>query len=128
MSCFSHQQRPDVFLANENFPAPSVSLLRQQGFEVHSIVEENRGLDDISVIGLAREHGLVILTFDRDYGEIICRGPMDNPPSVVFFRTKGQQPQDAGKMLLNLIKKGQLRLLGAFTVITDIGIRQRIYG
>jgi hypothetical protein len=53
---------------------------------------------------------------------------MDNPPSVVFFRTKGQQPQDAGKMLLNLIKKGQLRLLGAFTVITDIGIRQRIYG
>jgi hypothetical protein len=35
-----------VFLANENFPMPSVKLLRQNGFEVISIQEDLGGISD----------------------------------------------------------------------------------
>ncbi len=56
------------FLANENFPLPSVRLLRQAGYDVASITEDSPGMDDSEVLTRATDERLVILTFDRDYG------------------------------------------------------------
>ena len=61
------------FLANENYPSPSVKILREEGFEVRAISESDYGISDPEVIKIAVEQELVILTFDRDYGEIIFR-------------------------------------------------------
>jgi hypothetical protein len=41
------------FLANENFPKPSVIFLREQGYQVISIQEEHGGIDDESVVLIA---------------------------------------------------------------------------
>ncbi|MCC3421582.1 MAG: DUF5615 family PIN-like protein [Microcoleus sp. PH2017_29_MFU_D_A] len=53
------------FLANENFPLQSVQLLRQADLEVASITE------DSEVLARATDQQRVILTFDRDYIEIL---------------------------------------------------------
>ena len=81
-----------MFLANENFPRPSTILLRENGYIVKSIQEDYSGIDDVAVIKMAQEQNLIILTFDRDYGELIFKYAKDNPPSVVFFREKGSHP------------------------------------
>lgn len=60
-----------MFLANENFPRPSIKLLRGKGIFVKSIQEEFPGVPDKEVMDLANELNLIILTFDSDYGEII---------------------------------------------------------
>jgi len=116
-----------MFLANENFPRPSTIILRENGFVVKSIQEDCPGIEDVEVIKIALEQNLIILTFDRDYGEIIFKCAKDNPPSVVFFREKGSYPEFAASSLLSLLKSSKIVLAGAFTVIESDNIRQRYY-
>ncbi len=112
------------FLANENFPKPSISYLREQGHFVNSIQEELAGIPDEEVVEIAANGNLIILTFDSDYGEILFKHPKENPPSVVYFRFKGNAPKKAGEILVDLLSYG-IQIQGFFTVIEETGIRQR---
>ena len=116
------------FLANENFPNPSIRLLRDHGIYVKSIVEECPGITDNEVIGIAQKEYLIILTFDRDYGELLFRYALNNPPSVVFFRYKGYHPVFSSEFILKLLAENTIMLEGNFTVIEENNIRQRKYG
>lgn len=113
------------FLANENFPFPSIEFLREQGFEVGSVSEEMSGISDEQVLQKASTENLIILTFDRDYGELIFKYLKENPPSVVYFRSKGQSPIEAGKVLFEKIRDEKIILENFFTVMENTGIRQR---
>ena len=79
-----------MFLANENFPKPSITILRDSGLNVQSIQEDSPGISDEEVINIASERNLIILTFDRDYGELIFKHSRNAPPAVVYFREKVQ--------------------------------------
>jgi predicted nuclease of predicted toxin-antitoxin system len=114
------------FLANENFPAPSISILRGSGHDVSSIQERHPGVTDTEVIILAKAEARIILTFDKDYGEIIFKHGYQDPPAVVFLRYRGNDPSMAAQFVLDLIANGD-DLTGAFTVIERDGIRQRRY-
>ena len=114
-------------LANENFPAPSIRALRDTGIEVKSISENSPGITDKEVIQIAQKEKLIILTFDKDYGELIFRHSINNPPAVVFFRFKGTTPACAGQLLRKLIKEDKIQLENTFTVIEENNIRQRQY-
>ena len=116
-----------MFLANENFPAPSISYLRDNGFDVLSIQESYPGISDIEVVVLAQEQGRTILTFDSDYGELIFKYALKNPPSVVYFRSKGNNPEAVGKLFLDLLNITNLKFTNSFTVIESDSIRQRCY-
>ncbi len=61
------------FLANENFPFPSIKFLRENGYEIISISEESSGIADSEVLQKASAENLIILTFDSDYGELIFK-------------------------------------------------------
>ncbi|CAN5856045.1 hypothetical protein BH24BAC1_BH24BAC1_27040 [soil metagenome] len=112
-----------IFLANENFPYPSIRILRENGFTVISI-SEDKGISDEEVLKKAVEEKLVILTFDRDYGELIFRFQKEKPPAVVYFRVKGKTPRDAADKLISFIHEG-LAVENYFTVVEETGIRQR---
>ncbi len=116
-----------MFLANENFPRPSTLILREHGLEVKSIQEDNPGISDEEVIDIASKLNLIILTFDSDYGEIIFRYAKENPPAVVFFREKGNNPEFAALSLLRLLNNQEIVLSNSFTVIEANNIRQRFY-
>lgn len=116
-----------MFLANENFPAPSTALIRQKGYFVKSIQEDAPGISDEAVMKIALQLDLIILTFDSDYGELIFKYTNENPPSVIFFREKGNSPEIAGKALIELLESSTIKLVNAFTVIEENNIRQRFY-
>ena len=61
------------FLANENFPLTSIRILRDAGYNVESVLEKNPGAKDSEVLKEAKKEKRVILTFDRDYGELIYK-------------------------------------------------------
>ena len=115
------------FLANENFPLPSVKLLRASNIVIRSISEENPGISDAQVIQLAVDNNFIILTFDKDYGELIFKYAIAKPPGVIFFRNKGQEPEFAGKALLQMLLDKIITLEARFTVIDKDSIRQRKY-
>lgn len=116
-----------TFLANENFPFPSITLLRNIGLDVKSIAEDMFGIADSEVVSLAQQENRIILTFDSDYGEIIYRYGIKNPPAVIYFRDKGQHPLFAGQMLQRLIQETNIILENAFPVVEANNIRQRQY-
>jgi predicted nuclease of predicted toxin-antitoxin system len=116
-----------MFLANENFPRPSITLLRQFGIEVRSIQEDLPGIPNEQVLRIAKENNQVILTFDKDYGELIFRYQTASPPAVVYFREKGQDPLFAGRILLSMLQEKVSHFDDAFTVVERDSIRQRFY-
>ena len=115
------------FLANENLPFPSITLLRENGLYIYSILEECPGITDPEVITIAQNNELIILTLDKDYGEIVFRYGMANPPSVVYFRDKGNDPLYVATTLINLLTKSEISLDKVFTVIDKDNVRQRRY-
>ena len=116
-----------VFLANENFPFPSISLLRVSGIQIISILETAPGISDQEVMNMAKKNNYIILTFDSDYGEMIFRYVDNDPPSIVYFRYKGLNPEFAGHRLKNLLTNDNMSFKNNFTVIEENYIRQRQY-
>ncbi|MBI2470679.1 MAG: DUF5615 family PIN-like protein [Planctomycetes bacterium] len=113
------------FLANENFPLFSIRLLREGGHHVASISEDSSGDKDIVVLKRAYEEKRIILTFDKDYGELIYRHKSFVPAGVVYFRFDPSIPAEPAEILLNILKKDKLSFLGKFTVVERGRIRQR---
>jgi len=64
-------------IANENFPLETTLLLRNVGYDVLAIVADFSGISDEEVMELAIETKRLILTFDRDYGDLIFRKNMN---------------------------------------------------
>jgi len=56
-------------LADENFPRPSLEVLRKAGWDVFSIAEECPGISDEEVAALCAKQHRFLLTFDKDFGE-----------------------------------------------------------
>lgn len=114
------------FLANENFPDPSIRALRDAGHDVKSIRTDAPSIADHQVIRMAQEEQRIILTFDKDYGELIFKGGVDSPPAVLFLRYRGKDPQAAARLIQETLA-ADTQLEGRFTVIEEEGIRQRMY-
>lgn len=113
------------FLANENFPIISIRILRCVGHNVVSIIEDTPGVKDYVVLKRAYEENRIILTFDRDYGELIYKNRLVTPVGIIYFRFSPTTPEEPGKILLNIIEKGNVPLLGKFTVIERGRVRQK---
>lgn len=113
------------FLANENFPLDSVYLLRRAGHRVLSVSEENAGMQDIDILKEAVKTKSIVLTFDRDYGELIFKHPKLLPTGLVYFRFDPATPEEPALILLNTLMQRSVHLPKHFTVIEESRIRQR---
>ena len=116
-----------TFLANENIPSDSVYLLRRAGHHVVSVAEEHSGMKDIDVLKRAVKDKSIILTFDRDYGELIFKYPKLIPEGLVYFRFDPSMPEETAMILLKILKQKNIKLLKHFTVIEEDRIRQRVF-
>jgi predicted nuclease of predicted toxin-antitoxin system len=111
-------------LANENFPAPSIRLLRDQGYDVAAVAEGAGSLADAEVLALAVAEKRWIVTFDRDYGELIFARRLAAPPAVVLFRMRSYRPADPGRALAGLLDSGP-EFDGQFVLVEEAGFRKR---
>lgn len=114
------------FLANENFPLPSVRILQKEGYNVLAIIEESPGIEDTEVLESAVSEKRVILTFDRDYGELIYRLGLSPPSGVIYLRYQPFNPIEPAKHLLRLFEIEELQFEGRFTVVERGQVRQRL--
>ena len=58
------------FLADENFPGDAVTSLRSSGHDVLWIRTDAPGITDQDVLARSLEDARVLLTFDKDFGEL----------------------------------------------------------
>ncbi|MFP4092805.1 MAG: DUF5615 family PIN-like protein [Cyclobacteriaceae bacterium] len=114
------------FLANENFPFPSVTLLLSQQVEVISVADHQHGFSDEQVMKLSIQQERTILTHDSDYGELIFKHGYKPKAGVVYFRIYNFEPEDPAKILLELIRSKTI-FTKRLTVVGENTIRQRTY-
>lgn len=115
---------PAKLLADENIPARMIDALRAEGFDVLSIQETTPGISDANVLRLAVDQARILLTFDRDYGELIFRQGFAPPISVIYFRSFPSNPYEVSDTVISLLRESE-SLAGAILVITRQGIRRR---
>lgn len=113
------------FLANENFPLTSVNLLRASGHDILALTEFSPGCKDEDVLNLALREKRIILTFDRDYGELIYKVKMPKPTGLAYFRFQPDFPEEPARLLLQILIRDGFALDGFFTVIERERVRQR---
>ncbi len=113
------------FLADENFPLASVAVLRDHGHDVAAVAEETPGEKDAAILARAARERRVLITFDRDYGELIFRRALAIPAGVVYLRFSPSSPEQPGRFMLRLLDVADLEIEGRFTVATRSEVRQR---
>ena len=112
------------FLANENFPLRSVHMLRADEHDVLTTLEGLTGASDDDVLALEVRDERLILTFDRDYGELMFKRGQPTPPGVIYFRFNPDSP-DEPALLLRQVLAVTIELMGQFTVLDRQRLRQR---
>ena len=114
------------FLADENFPKRSIDLLRDAGHDVAAIRERDRGATDPDVLERASREDRVLLTFDRDFGEMIFLLNLPAPPGIVYFRLDPNwQTDERAVRLQALLRDPNASLATSFTVAMENRSRQR---
>lgn len=114
-----------MWLADENIPSHAIAFLRRCGEDVLAIAETSPGATDQRVLALACDQDRILLSFDRDHGDLIFNRGAVPPRAIVYLRLYPPQPEALEGILSGLISLGKDALDGQFTVISPGGMRQR---
>jgi predicted nuclease of predicted toxin-antitoxin system len=112
------------FLADENVPRPVIERLRRDGLSVRSVFEESRGISDVDVLSRADQAGLILITQDRDFGELAILRRM--PVAGVLLLELARLPlREQVERVATLLSTDPTRLVGKLTVIEPARVRVR---
>ncbi|VVB94115.1 Uncharacterised protein [uncultured archaeon] len=112
------------FLADENVDRQIVERLRHENYDVRYSAETDAGISDDEVLDLANREELLLLTADKDFGELVFR-QRKITCGVVLIRLAGLTPERKAQIVVDTIKKHGTALLNAFSVVTIGTIRIR---
>ena len=115
---------PARLLADENIPAKAIEALRVAGLDVLSIREHAPGISDEEVLRLAVAQDRVLVTFDRDYGELIFGQGRTPPPSIIFIRIFPPDSKEVSHAVLSLLVDPE-PIDGAMVIVSRQGVRRR---
>ena|SRR5687768_14181350 len=111
-------------LADEGVDKPIVDALRGAGLDVVYILETNQGADDEFILSFANTEQRILLTQDKDFGELVFR--LKNVHSgVILIRLNGYTPINKASIIVKLLLLHKDELTNAFTVIQPNAIRIR---
>ena len=112
------------FLANENFPAAAVAALRAVGNDVVWVGAAAPGATDSDVLAWADREERILITFDKDFGELARASGLPAQCGVILFRIPMPPPADVGRRLATLIM-GRRDWSGHFSVVEPGRVRMR---
>jgi predicted nuclease of predicted toxin-antitoxin system len=113
-----------ALLVNENFPAPATLALRAKGLDVLAISECCPGWDDVRVMSLAQESQRWLITFDRDYGDLIYLRGLPPPPAVILLRVPSYRPEEPAQWVSRMTADAEVHI-GKFAVFDGNTLRIR---
>jgi hypothetical protein len=115
------------FLANENFPGAAVAALEAAGHDVVWVRIAAPGATDPEVLARAAREERILLTFDKDFGELAKGSALPPACGVILLRVPMPGPGDVGDRLADLITARD-DWAGYFSVIEPGRVRMRALG
>ena len=109
-------------LANENFPRGAVEALRSRGHDVFWARTDCPGSLDSQLIARAASEGRILVTFDKDVGELAFRQGLSSPAGLILFRVKAPSAAHVAQLAL-IVLEGRDDWAGHFSVVEEDRVR-----
>jgi predicted nuclease of predicted toxin-antitoxin system len=110
------------FLVDECTGPGVAKWLAEQGHDVFSAFDQAKGAADVDLLDRAVAEDRILLTNDRDFGEMIYR---DNRAhrGVIFLRLHDERTPTKIRVLAKMLGNYAERLPGKFAVVTEAQLR-----
>ena len=112
------------FFADESLDRQIITRLRQDGHVVLDVTEMDPGISDDKVLSMANESKAILLTADRDFGDLVFRQGRITE-GVVLIRFAGLPSTKKAELVSAIINQHAKELQQAFSVITPGSFRIR---
>ena len=116
-----------TFLADEGVERQIVERLRLDGHQVSYVAEMSPGIIDEAVLMESRISASVLITADKDFGELVFRLRQAST-GVMLVRLWGLSPAMKAGVVSQAIREHGQELDGAFAVLSPGNIRIRRKG
>ncbi len=110
--------------ADENFPGDAVAQLRVRGHDVRWARVDSPGISDCEIVRQAQMEKRLIVTFDKDFGELAFRHHLPSDCGVVLFRMSMNSPDDAVRLIVDILDSRD-DWHGHFSVVETDRVRMR---
>jgi len=111
-------------LADEGVDKPIVEQLRQDGHDVLYVAEMEPSIPDEVVLQRANEHQALLITQDKDYGELVYRRSLVHL-GVILVRLEGLLPETKARIVSKVLAQQGIEMPNAFSVISPGMVRIR---
>ena len=111
-------------LADESVDRPIVERLRQEGYDVVYVAELAPSISDDDVLQQANERSALLLTSDKDFGDLVFRQRRVHV-GVVLLRLDGLPNAAKAEVVAEVFRDRAAQLPGAFIVVSPGNVRIR---
>lgn len=112
------------FLANENFPLDAVEAVRKIGHNVVWVRTDCAGAKDPDILRRAVSEQRILLTFDKDFGDLAFRRGLSATCGIVLFRLQASSSAALASMVAAALQS-RTDWAGQFSVVEPGRIRMR---
>jgi predicted nuclease of predicted toxin-antitoxin system len=113
-----------ILICDEGVDRPIVDRLRQDGLEVLYVAEMSPGLSDDQVLDEANRSAALLVTADKDFGELVYRqGRITS--GVLLRRLAGLSEEEKTALVSAVMREHGTELQGAFSVVSRGRLRVR---
>jgi len=107
-------------IADESVDFRIVLQLRQLGFNVYSIIEQQPSITDETVLDIACENDALLITEDKDFGELVFRLHLPHHGILLIrIEERAQKISSVAQAIFNYYAE----MLNKFSVINEKKLR-----
>lgn len=112
------------WVADEDIEPPVVEVLRAAGHDVVAIYEAAAGVSDSDLLSRASAEGRILLTYDKDFGELVFRLGLASS-GIVLIRLTTRDAMERAQHIRRVLPALEERAPGHFVVVSDSVMRTR---
>jgi predicted nuclease of predicted toxin-antitoxin system len=101
-----------------------IRVLRERGHDVVSAKEALCGAADEEILARAQLEQRLLVSQDKDFGELAFRARLPASCGVILFRLVGTDPSEDNERILEVLESGT-DWAGRFAVVTERQVRIR---
>jgi len=112
------------FLVDECTGTSVVACLRDEGHDAVAVVEVMPEADDEEILARAVSEGRIVVTNDKDFGELVYRSGWEHR-GVVLLRLRDERAENKVRMMKVALAQVGGKLRNHYVVVAEAGIRVR---
>jgi len=112
------------FVVDESTGRAVADFLRASGCDVVGVSETMPEADDADILSLAVREDRIVVTNDKDFGELVFRSGKRHA-GILLFRLEDESAANRVQMARITLERHGRQLAGCFTVVTEKTIRIR---